>query len=80
MRKILPLDLKRNIKTIKKYTDKPVCVGFGLSNSLQVKNVSKISDGVIVGSAIVRKIKEYKSSSNLVKKVANFTKSLKSHV
>ena len=80
MRKKLPLDLKRNIKTIKKYTDKPVCVGFGLSNALQVKDAAKISDGVIVGSAIVKKIREYQSSVDFVRQLTNFTNYLKSNV
>ena len=36
----------------------PVCVGFGISNRAQVERFSQICDGVIVGSAIVRKIEE----------------------
>ena len=54
----LPVDLGRQIKMIKKITAKPVCVGFGVSRRQQVEKINKISDGVIIGSAIVRKIRE----------------------
>ncbi|MBU1726401.1 MAG: tryptophan synthase subunit alpha [Candidatus Omnitrophica bacterium] len=73
----LPLDLKKKLKLIKKITDKPVCVGFGVSTRAQVKEVQKFSDGVIVGSAIVRKIKENIAKKGLQKKVSEFAKGLK---
>ncbi|MCX5706146.1 MAG: tryptophan synthase subunit alpha [Candidatus Omnitrophica bacterium] len=73
----LSLDLKNNIKRIKRYTNKPVCVGFGVSNRNQVKKINRFADGVIVGSVIVRKIKENRTKADLVKKVANFVKGLK---
>jgi tryptophan synthase alpha chain len=46
------------ISNIKRYTDKPVAVGFGVSNPENASAVARISDGVIVGSAIVRKSHE----------------------
>ena len=73
----LPMDLGRQIKIIKKITSKPVCVGFGVSRRQQVEKLNKISDGVIVGSAIVRKIKENISRPDLVKKVSGFISCLK---
>ncbi|MFA5093017.1 MAG: tryptophan synthase subunit alpha [Candidatus Omnitrophota bacterium] len=75
-RKSLSADLKANLIKIKKITTKPVCVGFGISNAAQVKVVNKISDGVIVGSAIVKKIKENIGQSDLVRRVGNFVESL----
>ncbi len=77
MRKSLPRDLKDNIKTIKRYTKVPVCVGFGVSNSIQVKQIQAFADGVIVGSAIVKKIKENIGKPDLVKKVIVFVQNLK---
>ncbi|MCX5713369.1 MAG: tryptophan synthase subunit alpha [Candidatus Omnitrophica bacterium] len=76
-RKNLPQDIKRNIKTIKRYAKAPVCVGFGVSNPAQVKQIQSFADGVIVGSAIVRKIKENAGKPDLVKRVGRFTSSLK---
>jgi len=75
-RKNLPADLVGNLKAIKKYTDKPVCVGFGVSSSSQIKQIYKIADGAIVGSAIVKIIKDNIGKPDLIKRVSNFTRSL----
>lgn len=40
--------------TIKKYSDIPACVGFGISNGEHVRELTKYFDGAIVGSAIVK--------------------------
>lgn len=76
-RKALPNDIQRNIKLIKRNTTKPICVGFGISTSVQVKAISRICDGVIIGSAIVSKIKENKNNPDLIKKVGSFVAQLK---
>ena len=73
-RESLAMDLKTKLAVIKKLTTKPVCVGFGISSARQVKEVRNISDGVIVGSAIVAKIKEYIGNRNLVQRVGSFVK------
>ena len=75
-RKNLSADLKTNLSKIKKLTSLPVCVGFGISNAHQVREVSKISDGVIIGSAIVEKIKKNIGRRDLVRRVSSFVKSL----
>ena len=72
MRQNLPADLVANLKMIKKYTTKPVCVGFGVSHASHVKQIYKIADGVIVGSAIIKKIKENINRPDLVKRVGQF--------
>ncbi|MBI4367774.1 MAG: tryptophan synthase subunit alpha [Candidatus Omnitrophica bacterium] len=56
-RRALPLDLKRKLKTVKQNTRKPVLVGFGVSNEKQARAISEVADGVIVGSAIVSRLK-----------------------
>jgi len=76
-RENLPADLKENLKVIKKLTDKPVCVGFGVSTNAQVRQIDKIADGVIVGSGIVKKIRENIGRPDLVKRVSNFVRGLK---
>ena len=47
------------ITELRKHTDKPVSVGFGVSTSEQAKQVADIADGVIVGSAIINVIEEH---------------------
>jgi tryptophan synthase alpha chain len=76
-REKLPSDLINNLKRIKKITQKPVCVGFGVSRKEQIKEIYKIADGVIVGSAIIKKIKENINKKDLVKRVRDFVFSLK---
>lgn len=51
-------DLVSNLERIKKITDKPVAVGFGISNPEQACNIAQHADGVAIGSAIVRLIAE----------------------
>jgi tryptophan synthase alpha chain len=57
----LPADLADHIARLKAVTDKPVAVGFGISRPEQVAAVARAADGVIVGSALVRKIAELSS-------------------
>ncbi len=77
-RESLPKDLIRKIRSIKRITAKPVCVGFGVSRPEQVRQIQKIADGVIVGSAIVQKIKQHIQDPRLTQKVAQFVSYLKS--
>lgn len=57
-RAALPLDLEQNVKNLQSLTTTPVCVGFGISTPDQAARVGKIADGVIVGSALIKKIEE----------------------
>jgi tryptophan synthase alpha chain len=52
-RKALPADILSRVRLIKSITDKPVAVGFGVSDPSQARSLARVSDGVIVGSAIV---------------------------
>ncbi|MCK4859427.1 MAG: tryptophan synthase subunit alpha [Candidatus Omnitrophica bacterium] len=78
IRKGLPDDIKENIEKIKKNTTKPVVVGFGISNSRQVKEVKNMNaDGVVVGSAIVELIEKNFRKKNLLAEIENFINKLK---
>jgi tryptophan synthase alpha chain len=46
------------VARIRQHTTRPVVVGFGLSTPEQVKQVARVADGVVVGSALVNVIKE----------------------
>lgn len=73
-------DIGSHTKLISKYTDTPVMVGFGVSNPEQAKKTAKSGDGVIVGSAIVRKIKDNIGKKSMVKTVSSFVADLVSAV
>jgi len=49
----LPSNLTDFIGRVRKVTDKPLAVGFGISQPEQAKQVADIADGVIIGSALV---------------------------
>src|SRR3989442_245641 len=69
--------LAAQIRTLRRLTTKPVCVGFGIANPDQVAAVGRLADGVIVGSAIVRLIEERAESPTLVQDVGDFIAALK---
>jgi tryptophan synthase alpha chain len=50
----LPPDLAATAARVRAATSLPLCVGFGISRPEQAKAVSRMADGVVVGSAIVR--------------------------
>ncbi len=53
---LMDATMQATLSTIRSMTSKPVAVGFGISSPEEASSVSKIADGVIVGSAIVRLI------------------------
>lgn len=59
VRKEITTDVGSIVEQIKRYTDVPVAVGFGISTPEQAAAMAKVSDGAIVGSAIVRIIGEH---------------------
>ena len=46
------------VRRIRKVTDAPVCVGVGVSTPAQARAVCEVADGVVVGSALVRRLLE----------------------
>jgi tryptophan synthase alpha chain len=59
----LPPGLVDRVKWLKTKTDVPILVGFGISGPDQVRAVAAVADGVIVGSALVRRIAEAAGAS-----------------
>lgn len=69
-------DLDSMVKLVKAANPNiPTAIGFGISDEESAKKMAAISDGVIVGSAIVRIIAEY--GEDCVDKVFDFVKSMK---
>ena len=59
MRSDIKTDIASIVQQIRQYTDIPVAVGFGISTPDQAKAMAHVSDGAIVGSAIVKQIGEW---------------------
>jgi tryptophan synthase alpha chain len=54
----LPLELADNVAWLREQTKLPICIGFGISTPEHVKLLAPVADGLIVGSAIVRRVAE----------------------
>ncbi len=68
-------DVRYMVREVKQVKEIPCAVGFGISTPEQAKQMAELSDGVIVGSAIVRIIEE--SGTDCVKKVGQFARKMK---
>ena len=58
-RRKLPEDLAEQLRQLKQMSETPVCVGFGISRREHVGQLAGVADGALVGSAIVRRMKEH---------------------
>ena len=64
--------LDERMAEIRKCTDLPIAVGFGVSNSEQVAAVAEHADGVVVGSAIVNQIATHPDDDRLTETIREF--------
>jgi tryptophan synthase alpha chain len=55
-RTAIPPELVENVGWLRTQTDLPICIGFGISHPEHVKLLAPVADGLIVGSAIVRRV------------------------
>jgi len=69
----LPEELEGFVARVREKTEKPLCVGFGVSTPEQARRIARVADGVIVGSRIIQLLNEDKSLKN----VRIFIKSLR---
>ena len=60
----LPEELESFVASVRERTEKPLCVGFGVSTPEQARRVAKVADGVIVGSRIIQLLDKDKSLGN----------------
>lgn len=74
-RKEITTDIGAIVKVIRENTDVPCAVGFGISTPEQAKKMSALSDGAIVGSAIIKIIEKY--GKEAAPYVGEYVKSMK---
>lgn len=74
----LPESTIEAVVQLRKHTNTPVCVGFGVSNAATVSAVCRVANGAIVGSAIVARIAKAAKlpRDQMVKKVGDFVTEL----
>ena len=73
-RQQMPEDAPQLVGRLRRYTDLPVAVGFGISTSAQFKAVGKFAEVAVVGSAIVEIIE--RNPGKEAESVAQFVRSL----
>jgi tryptophan synthase alpha chain len=72
-------DLQDQIENIRAATDKPICIGFGIATPVQAAAMSKLADGVIIGSAIIDLIKQH-PISDVPAAVENFLRQVRDKI
>ena len=55
----LPPELADGVRSLKRLTDRPVCVGFGISKPHHLDMLRGVADGAIVGSALVKRFAQH---------------------
>ncbi|KAF1084364.1 Tryptophan synthase alpha chain [Sporotomaculum syntrophicum] len=75
VRRELSNEVEQMIKLVKEVKDIPCAVGFGISTSEQARQMARLADGVIVGSAIVKIIGQY--GADCVPYVVEYVRSMK---
>jgi len=76
----LPPELIENLRWLKTQTELPICVGFGISQPKHAIALKEVADGMIVGSAIVRRIaaveQDGKAQQEIIDDVTSFAKEM----
>jgi len=77
-RKTLPAELLNSLKALKKKTETPLIVGFGVSTPEQVRRMCGVADGVIVGSALTTFIQKHAASGHdvMIRKAGEYCRRL----
>jgi tryptophan synthase alpha chain len=78
VRSEIKTDLASIVESIRKVTDVPCAIGFGISTPEQAKEMAAVSDGAIVGSAIVKIIAKY--GEDAAPEIYEYVKSMKAAV
>jgi tryptophan synthase alpha chain len=68
--------IQERVAAIRRTTDLPIAVGFGISTPDHVREVAKSADAVVVGSAIVKRMADNGSEPDLAERIAEFVRPL----
>ena len=70
-------NIKTEVNKIRRITELPVAVGFGISKPQQAREIARFADGIVIGSAVVRLIDENKNNPDLVRIISNYASEIK---
>ena len=78
VRSAITTNIKEMVEQVKEVSDIPCAIGFGIATPAQAKEMAAVSDGAIVGSAIVRMIAQH--GKDCIKPVCDYVKEMKAAV
>jgi tryptophan synthase alpha chain len=64
--------LADRVAEIRRHTKLPIAVGFGISTAEQAREVARVADAVVVGSAIVKRIAEFAAKPDMPAQIGEF--------
>jgi tryptophan synthase alpha chain len=73
-RRELPPELFENVAWLRAQTSLPICIGFGISKPEHIRQLAPVADGLIVGSALVKRLAETttKGKFEVVREIGQF--------
>jgi len=71
-RETVSFEAEKLVNRLRKFSELPVAVGFGISNAEQVADVHRYADAVVVGSAIVAEMERLEGQPDLVERIGEF--------
>jgi tryptophan synthase alpha chain len=75
-REEMSAESEKLVLRVRKFSDLPVAVGFGISKAEHIRDVWSYADAAVVGSALVAEIERLSGSADLVSQVRNFVSNL----
>lgn len=72
----LAASLPERVQEIRATTALPIAVGFGISTAEQVREVAGLAEGVVVGSAIVKRVEQWGKEPDLARRMEEFVRPL----
>ncbi|MDD3224860.1 MAG: tryptophan synthase subunit alpha [Clostridium sp.] len=70
-------NMEEYMDTVSKYSKIPKAIGFGISNAKMAEELKKYCDGIIIGSAIVKKVDNEKDENSMISEVKDFVRDVK---
>ena len=75
-RSTVSAEAERLVGRLRRFSNLPLAVGFGISNATQVADVQRYAEAAVVGSAIVAEIERLSGKSDIAKQIGEFVRSL----
>jgi tryptophan synthase alpha chain len=70
-------EAEKLVTRMRRFSELPIAVGFGISNAEQVKDVQRYADAVVVGSAIVAEMEKFSDSPEIVQRIGELCAELR---